>query len=430
MATFKAEVQNKRADGTYNVRIRVTHNRQVRRLSTHLYVTSVDLTRSLKIKNDTIIKQCNDLLDKCRDICNGLGYEINTMDVDRLTAILKDKLKGGDTFELDFIEYTLQQAEKMVPGTARLYRNTVSALRRFLMRDTDLDIGEINTAFLRNFENFLENEPCQRGNNRKSKSKELKPKGGRAVSAYLACIRAIHNKAKKDFNDEDRGLILIPYSPFKNFKIKAQPKTRKRALTVEAIQKIIDIPYEEDMVGGRWSRFNLAKDCFILSFALVGMNSVDMYYAGKPANNIITYNRKKTQTRRDDGAEIQIRIEGAIERLIEKYQDSKRLFSFYRHYANPDGLNKAINKGLKQIGEKIGIEDLDFYAARHSWATIARSSAVGIDKYTVHEGLNHAPDKDMKVTDIYIDRDWSNIWKANEEVLALFDWSAIGYDLL
>ena len=54
---------------------------------------------------------------------------------------------------------------------------------------------------------------------------------------------------------------------------------------------------------------------------------------------------------------------------------------------------------------------------------------VGVDKATVHEALNHA-DSDMKVTDIYIDRDWSTIWNANEKVLALFDWSAIGYDLL
>lgn len=45
MATFKAEIQNKRQDGTYNIRIRVTHNRVVRRLSTNIYVTAEDLTR-------------------------------------------------------------------------------------------------------------------------------------------------------------------------------------------------------------------------------------------------------------------------------------------------------------------------------------------------------------------------------------------------
>ena len=79
---------------------------------------------------------------------------------------------------------------------------------------------------------------------------------------------------------------------------------------------------------------------------------------------------------------------------------------------------------MKQIGKKLGIDDLEFYAARHSWATIARSASVGIDKATVHEALNHV-DAKMKVTDIYIDRDWSVIWNANKKVLDLFDWSNI-----
>ncbi len=38
MATFKAAVQKKRADGTYLVYIRVTHNRQVGYIKTEMYV--------------------------------------------------------------------------------------------------------------------------------------------------------------------------------------------------------------------------------------------------------------------------------------------------------------------------------------------------------------------------------------------------------
>lgn len=429
MATFKPEIQNKRADGTYNVRIRVTHNRQIKRLSTPIYATSADLTKSLKIKNVQIQNLCDDIIIKCRDFCSGLGFAINTMSIDELVDKLKNHLQGGEHFTLDFFEYTRKEVAKMKVSTGGVYTNTLSALERFLLR-SDLDISEINAAFLRSFETFLENEPSQRGNNRKSTKAPKTEKGGRAVSAYLACIRAIHNRAKAEYNDEDRGLIRIPFSPFKNFKIQPQPKTKKRALPVEVIQAIIDIPYEPEKIGGKWSRFNLAKDCFIISFVLVGMNSVDMYHAGAlTKESILGYNRQKTEGRRDDSAEIRIRVEGAIDVLLEKYKDSKRLFNFYRHYIDPDGFNRAINKGLKQIGEAVGVDGLNFYAARHSWATLARSAAVGIDKATVHEALNHA-DKDMKVTDIYIERDWSTIWNANEKVLALFDWSAIGYDLL
>ena len=63
----------------------------------------------------------------------------------------------------------------------------------------------------------------------------------------------------------------------------------------------------------------------------------------------------------------------------------------------------------------LGVDDLEYYAARHSWATIAVNK-VGIDKYTVHAALNHLDDS-MKVTDIYIERDFVVENKANEKVL-------------
>lgn len=426
MATFKPEVQNKRADGTYNVRIRITHNRVVRRLSTNIYVTGDDLTRSLKIKNQKVLDQCEDLMRKCREVCNDLGYTINTLEIDDLVERLKDKLQGGNQFQLDFIEYTRQKTADMNPGTASTYIIMLSAVQRFIKRD-HLDIAEITTAFLRDFEKFIEAEPSQQGSNRKTGKKDIKPKSGRAVSAYLAGVRAIHNKAKAEFNDEDRGLIRIPFSPFKNYKIKPQPKTRKRGLTPETLQAIIDLPYEDAYA----SRRNLAKDCFILSFALIGMNSADMYYVEPVKRKTLIYNRRKTATRRDDKAEMRVRIDSCLACLMEKYADpqGKRLFNFYTRYATPFNFNKALNTGLKQIGEILGIEGLEFYAARHSWATIARSSDVGIDKTTVHEALNHVS-SNLAITDIYIDRDWSVIWNANKKVLALFDWSAVGYDVL
>lgn len=41
---------------------------------------------------------------------------------------------------------------------------------------------------------------------------------------------------------------------------------------------------------------------------------------------------------------------------------------------------------------------------------------VGIDKYTVHAALNHI-DESMRVTDIYIERDFINENKANSRVM-------------
>lgn len=164
-------------------------------------------------------------------------------------------------------------------------------------------------------------------------------------------------------------------------------------------------------------RYNLAKDCFILSFCLMGINSADLYNATEMKNNTITYCRTKTKDRRLDNAKMVVDVPQIILPLIEKYKDKtgKRLFNFYQYYADEKGFNKAINYGLKEIGAILEVDDLEYYAARHSWATIALNK-VGIDKYVVHAALNHIDDS-MKVTDIYIERDFVNENKANDKVV-------------
>lgn len=170
------------------------------------------------------------------------------------------------------------------------------------------------------------------------------------------------------------------------------------------------------------------------------MNAADLLSCpAQPLDgDVIIYNRQKTASRREDEAEMHIRIEPQIAPLVEKYKDpmGKRLFRFHLHYSTGNTFNCALNQGLKRIDAALrAIRDADqrqndatgedrplpehitFYAARHSWATIARSAALKIDKYTVHEALNHV-DADMKITDRYIDRDWSVIWQANAKYLA------------
>ena len=70
-----------------------------------------------------------------------------------------------------------------------------------------------------------------------------------------------------------------------------------------------------------------------------------------------------------------------------------------------------MNKGLKAVGKAIGQEGLNFYAARHSMATIALNEVL-IDKLTVHEMLNHRLPK-FQVTDMYIRKDFERINRMN-----------------
>ena len=149
----------------------------------------------------------------------------------------------------------------------------------------------------------------------------------------------------------------------------------------------------------------------------MGINSVDLYNATELKDNRFVYYRTKTKDRRLDKAKMEVAVPKMVLPIIEKYRDTtgQRLFKFYKDYRDHKAFNKALNKGLKEIGEQLHIDDLEYYAARHSWATIALNKC-GIDKYTVHAALNHV-DESMRVTDIYIERDFVNENKANQKVV-------------
>jgi integrase len=241
----------------------------------------------------------------------------------------------------------------------------------------------------------------------------------RSISLYLGSLRHLFNEAKKKYNDYDRNIIRITNSPFEYVIIPKQQATRKRAITPDQIKSIWQYPYEYKKDGSLKleSITNLAKDCFILSFCLIGMNSADLFNCTEINNDTITYYRTKTTARRLDKAKMEVMIPPFIMPLYEKYRDKTglRVFKFYRLYKTEKNFNRAINLGLKNIGKELKLVDLEYYAARHSWATIALNK-VGIDKYVVHEALNHI-DESMRVTDIYIERDFVNENKANAKVI-------------
>ena len=416
MLTIKAEIKRSelKVDGTYNVKIRFTLDRKVKRLSTNLFVTQQDLTKSLKFKEDTSIKREIDrLVLYYREQCLKLQLDQNHYSLDEIIEFLNGEQEKQQT--IDFIKFSREWIASTTIKGAPNYTTAINALVRFVGKE-ELDINLITLDFLEQFKAFLIGE-------RDARTKKLMQQGkrvtsNRTLSLYLVSIKKLFNEAKRKFNKKDKNLILIPNSPFEDFKIPKQEATRKRAIPADIIKKVWKLPYKDMKKGYKSTcRYNLAKDCFILSFCLMGINSADLYNATEMRGNTIIYNRTKTKARRLDGAKMMVDIPKIVQPLIDKYKDStgKRLFNFYQYYGDEKTFNKAINSGLKEIGAILEVDDLEYYAARHSWATIALNK-VGIDKYIVHAALNHIDDS-MKVTDIYIERNFVNENKANTKVV-------------
>ena len=416
MLTINAEVvkTKRQSNECFTIRLRFTLDRRMKRLSTSLFATQKDLTKDFKIKSSSPLKgKVERLIRDYQEKCSQLQVELNNYTIEDIMDYLDGEHQKQQT--IDFIKFSREWIASATIKGAPNYTTAINALVRFVGKE-ELDINLITLDFLEQFKIFLIGE-------RDARTKKLIQQGKRVTSnrtlpLYLVSIKRLFCEAKHKFNKKDKNLILIPNSPFEDFKIPKQEATRKRAISVDIIKKLWKLPYKDMKKGYKSTcRYNLAKDCFILSFCLMGINSADLYNATEMRGNTIIYNRTKTKARRLDGAKMMVDIPKIVQPLIDKYKDStgKRLFNFYQFYGDEKTFNKAINSGLKEIGSILEVDDLEYYAARHSWATIALNK-VGIDKYIVHAALNHIDDS-MKVTDIYIERDFVNENKANAKVV-------------
>ena len=391
MLTIKAEVlkSKQKVDKTYNVKIRLTYNREVKRLATHIFVRAEDLTKDFKLKNPKYIKEADRLVRYYEELCMGLPLEASNLTLsDVLDYIQKEKEKNTP---IDFIQFCKDWLAATEVKGKRNYQTALNAFIAFLGKDK-LNTNQVTKLLMMEFMEYLHKKRAKQVAELQKKGKRIP--SNRMVSLYTSSIRHLFNEAKKKYNDYDRNLIRIPNSPFENLVIPKQEATRKRALSAELIKKIWELPYIINANGReRLCPFNLAKDCFILSFCLIGMNSADLYNCTEMEDGSITYYRTKTTDRRLDKAKMKVDV----------------LYSTFKNF------NRAINLGLKQIGKILKVDDLEYYAARHSWATLAVNK-VGIDKYTVHAALNHI-DEAMKVTDIYIERDFKIENEANKKVV-------------
>lgn len=363
--TIKALIleQKQRADKTWNVKIRLIHNRQSVYISTPHYVTKQQLNKDLEIRDPEIIDMLNTDIRRMRGFVSELSWNGDNMTAKAMAEHLENRLKNKSQ-EIDFIAYAKNKSEELITsgrqGTGKNHRYMINRLLEFTGKPT-LNMSEITSKFLQNFAKWLS---------------ERDGMGARGVSLYTGSIRTLFNMAREEFNDEDSGIIAIKHYPFTKFKVPQQAETRKRALSVVDIRRIRDYAPIGILDA-------LAKDTFLLSLYLAGMNSVDMYSCNTLVDGRIVYQRAKTYERRSDNAEISIPILPAIATLMTTYSDQSesRVFAFYKQYADKSTFNSAINRGLKIIGTVLGIDHLTFYAARHSMATILRND-LGFSKDT------------------------------------------------
>lgn len=257
-------------------------------------------------------------------------------------------------------------------GTARNYKRALTSFSAYLGRRTVL-LRDVDEAMIVGYSTYLQKKGVVRN----------------TVSFYMRILRANFNQATKLGLMDDRPLFDHVYT--------GVDSTRKRSVDDNIIERMLQLQLPTR------SSIDLARDMFVFSFCTRGMAFVDMAFLKKSemADGTISYVRQKT------GHRINIKLEPCIQRIVDKYSNTRSEYVFpiihssengdaYREYTSALGY---FNKQLKKLGEMLGVKaSLTSYVARHTWATSAHNHNIPIS--VICAGMGHSSEQ---ITKIYLD---------------------------
>lgn len=410
MATVKAVVlrHQMKEDGTWNVKIRISQKGSSAYLQTPYFVPESLINKkdfTLKEKGNKIYDRVTVEVLKIREELVRIGRSVSLFTArdlaDHMKAMLENKPIDVDFFDEGDRIIGEMTAEGRLRATT--YKCMLNRFEAFL-GSRRCPINDITSGMVLRFEDWLY---TQKGIH------SGRPLTGSGISGYMVIFSKIIKEAKRKYNDEDRGVLVVRCNPFVNYHMPKKNPVNHRALSPEQIRSIVTCKIPEHNL-----HMEMARDLYAVSFMLCGMNTVDLFKCAPAKNGRVEYNRSKTCKKRADGAFMSIEIQPELQPYLDRYKDplKEHLLCFNNLYTNYSGFNLALNKQLKKIGELVGIENLTMYTARHSFATIARNDC-GFSMEDVAMCLVHSCP--FKITDVYVRQDWSRVDKVVRAVLDL-----------
>ena len=347
---------------------------------------------SQRAKDARLNQRLRDMLDNAEDCILRLKTEgrYAEMPLDEIVCELSKKMSievkanPRNTFSYYMERYRDRQAKR---GTRDVYDRTLKSLGAFDPDFPARTFREIDYGYLARFEAW-----CI-GRGMKVNS----------ISILMRNIRTVFNEARRD------GVTNL--YPFSTYKIK-QEETRKRALTLDEVRLLLEIPVSEDQ-----QRY---KDFFMLMLYLIGINTTDLFLA-RPEdlrNGRLEYRRDKT------GKLYSVKVEPEAMEIIDKYRGKDYLLDPMDGHGDFLSWRSQLNKRLKAIGQQTGrkgkilgkgpFSEISTYWARHTWATLAYEVGISVD--VIGQALGHS-DRSHTVTFTYIKPDQGKVDEANRKVI-------------
>ena len=198
MATVKNVIlkHQKKSDNTWNVKLRITHNRQSVYIPTVHYVP-MDLinkkTFELKQRDNPVYDDIMIDEARIRKELSSLGRSIENFSAKMLGEHINNFLSGKPTQKINFCEYGYKLAKQITDEGRSVGENYNIAVRKFeqFIGSRDFSFSDITSGVLVKYEAWL----------REKKTKNGGTITDSGVRLYMMTLQAIFTKAKKEYND-------------------------------------------------------------------------------------------------------------------------------------------------------------------------------------------------------------------------------------
>lgn len=345
MATIKLAVlkHTKSKDGSYKIRISIGH-----RSETHYIVTSYSVNALSEFDNGIVVRVPNahEINIKLRNLLNDYEERLERIDSpeDYTCKELRDLLKSMRTHssKVTFKQVSEQYQKELIEDGRGSYAGMLQNSLRLFFEFTggDVFLSEISTITISEFERWLK---------RKGVSQTY-------ISMTLSMTRTIVNRAIR--------MQLVTYSvhPFAYWKRPADPE-RELDISVEDVRAIRD-------AQPRLKKQRIARDIFMLSYYLGGINLIDLLEIDFRGVSVLEYTRHKSRNMKLSDKRISFTLQPEAKELISKWmnRNTGRLdFGYKFSYKN---FLAYVTRSIKSLAKDIDIQDyrkVCYYTARKSF---------------------------------------------------------------
>jgi len=369
-------------DGTYPVKLRITHNREQRYYLTSYSLSKEDFKKTLGNKPRKGFKDISLKLHALERKANRIIEDLPIFTWQSFENKFQDNRVAKELITEAFKEYTNRLREADRVGTASSYECAQSSLDKFVPGATFIDI---TPEVLRNYERWMI------GNG----------KSITTVGIYLRSLRTLYNNAIAD------GTLTKENYPFGKRKYEiASGNNFKKSLTIKDIASIY---YYQPFAG---TTVEKARDYWLFMYLCNGINVKDMCLL-KYENikeDVLEFERAKTARTKRKIEPIRAHLTDDLKNIIKKWGNKNNDNATFIFPVLSEGLTaererqliqqltRVINDHMKTIAVALGIKAAcTTYAARHSFATILQRS--GASTEFISEALGHS---NVKTTQNYL----------------------------